>query len=88
MPRFCLFSYAILNYIFECYRNTYLSQRNEFNRVYFLQFCTKYDAQLSKYGIELIVALSSTNAKKMKLQITLSTTALNFITGKELKGSI
>ena len=38
----------------------YLSYRNEFNKVYFLRFCTKYDTWFSKYGIELIVALSST----------------------------
>ena len=34
------------------------------NGVYFLRFCTKCDAWFSKYGIELIVALSSTNATK------------------------
>ena len=39
--------------------------RNEFNRVYIVRFCTKYDTRFSKYGIELIVALSSTNATKM-----------------------
>ena len=26
----CLFAYVLLNYIFECYRNTYMSKRNEF----------------------------------------------------------
>ena len=36
----------------------------EFNRVYFLRFCTKYDTWFSKYRIELIVDLSSTNATK------------------------
>ena len=36
----------------------------EVNRIYFLRFCTKYDDFL-KYGIELIVALSSTNATKI-----------------------
>ena len=25
MPWFCLFSHAVVNYIFECYRKTYLS---------------------------------------------------------------
>ena len=33
----------------------------EFNRVYFLPFCTKYVTWFSKYHTELIVALSSTN---------------------------
>ena len=51
MPWFCLFSHAVVNYIFECYQKTYLSQRNEFNRVYFLRFCTKYNAWFSKYCI-------------------------------------
>ena len=37
------FPNAILDCIIECYRNTYLSEGNEFNRVYFLRFCTKYD---------------------------------------------
>ena len=32
--------------------------------VYFLRFCTKYDTRFSKYRIELIVALSWTNATK------------------------
>ena len=32
--------------------------------VYFLRFCTKYDTLFSNYRIELIVALSSTNATK------------------------
>ena len=36
----------------------------ELNRVYFLRFCTKYDTCFSEYGIELIVALSSTNPTK------------------------
>ena len=36
----------------------------EFNRVYFLRFCTKCLALFSKYGFEFIVALSSTNATK------------------------
>ena len=34
------------------------------NKVYFLRFRTKYDTRFSKYGIELIVALSSTNDTK------------------------
>ena len=29
-------------------------------------FCTKYDTGFPKYGIEFIVALSSTNAKRIK----------------------
>ena len=66
MPWFCSFSYAVVNYIFECYRNTYLSERNEFNRVYFLRFCSKYETWFSKYRIELLVALSSTNATNSK----------------------
>ena len=37
----------------------------EVNRVYFLRFYTKYDTRFSKYGIELIVALSSTKATKI-----------------------
>ena len=37
----------------------------EYYRVYFLVFCTNYDTQFSKYYIELIVALSSTNPAKM-----------------------
>ena len=36
----------------------------EVNRLYFLRFCTKYLTLVSKHGIELIVALSSTNATK------------------------
>ena len=36
----------------------------EVDRVHFLRFCTKYDTRFSKYGIELIVSLSSTNATK------------------------
>ena len=43
----------------------HLSSRNEFDRVYFPRFCTKDDTRFSKYAIELIVALSSTNATKM-----------------------
>ena len=35
------------------------------NRDYFLWFCTKYITCFSKYGIELIVALSLTNATKI-----------------------
>ena len=65
MPCFCLFSYTVVNYIFECYRKR-MSQRNEFNSIFFLRFCTKYNTWFSKYRIELIVALSSTNATKMK----------------------
>ena len=38
----------------------------EVNRVYFLRFCTKYDTCFSKYGLGLIVALSSTNATKVE----------------------
>ena len=67
MSRFCLFSYAVVNYIFKRYRNTCLSQRNEFNWVCSLRFFTKYDTRFSKYHIELIVALSSTNATKIKV---------------------
>ena len=67
MTWFCLFSHAVVKYIFESYRKTYLSKRNEFNRIYFLQFCTKYNTQFSKYGIELIVALSSKNATKIAI---------------------
>ena len=37
------------------------------NRVYFLQFCTKYFTSFSKYLIKLIVALSSTKDTKTKL---------------------
>ena len=37
----------------------------EFNRVYFLRFCREYLIRFSKYHIELIVALSWTNATKM-----------------------
>ena len=37
------------------------------NRVYFLRFCTKHLAWFSKYGTELIAALSSTNATKINL---------------------
>ena len=40
-------------------------RKNEFNTVYFLRFCTNHDKGFSKYRIELIVALSSTNATKM-----------------------
>ena len=36
----------------------------KFDKVYFLQFCTKCLARFSKYGIELLVALSWTNASK------------------------
>ena len=36
----------------------------EFNRVYFLRFCTKYHTWFSNYHMELIVALSSINATK------------------------
>ena len=73
---FCLFSQAVANYIFECYRKTYLSERTEFNRVYFLRFCTEYDAWFLKYRIELTVASSSTTATIIfgvqihKLQVT------------------
>ena len=38
------------------------------NRIYFLRFCTKYLTRISKYGIELIVAVSSTRATKMVLE--------------------
>ena len=31
----------------------------EFNRVYFLRFCTKYRTPFSKYRIDFVVALSS-----------------------------
>ena len=37
----------------------------DFSRLYFLRFCTNYDTQFSKYSIELIVALSSTNTTNM-----------------------
>ena len=37
----------------------------EFDRAYFLRFCTKYDICFSKYRIKLIVALSSTNTTKI-----------------------
>ena len=40
--------------------------KTEFNRVYFLRFCTKYDTLFSKYRIELIVALSSKMPQKKK----------------------
>ena len=36
----------------------------EFNGVYFVWFCTKYDARFSKYRIKLIVILFSTNVTK------------------------
>ena len=68
MPWFCLFSHTVVNYIFECHLNTCLSLRNEFNSVYFLRFCTQYDTWFSNYRIELIVALSSTNATKRRKQ--------------------
>ena len=42
-----------------------IMQKIEFNRVYFLRFYTKYDTQVSKYLIKLIVAMSSTNATKL-----------------------
>ena len=38
MPLLCLFLKAVINYIFECYQNAYLSKRNKFTRVYFLRF--------------------------------------------------
>ena len=50
-----------VNHIFEFYRNTYCHTEIELNRVYFLWSCTKYITRFSKYRIELIVALSSTN---------------------------
>ena len=37
----------------------------EVNRAYFFRFCTKYLMLFLKYGVELIVALSSTNAIKL-----------------------
>ena len=67
-PDSLFFSHAVVNYIFECCGKTYLSKRNELNRVYFLRFCTKYNTWFSKYRIELIVALSLTNATKTILQ--------------------
>ena len=36
----------------------------EVNKICFLRFCTKYPTRFSKYGIALLVALSSTNATK------------------------
>ena len=42
----------------------------EVDRVCFLRFCTKYDTGFSKYGIELIVALSSTTETKIGRKIT------------------
>ena len=39
-------------------------KRFEFNRVYFLRFCTNYNTRFAKYRFDLIVALSSTNAAK------------------------
>ena len=51
-------------WLFECYWNTYLSYRNGVNRIFFLWFYTKYLTWFSKYVIELIVALSLTNATK------------------------
>ena len=45
-----------------------MSQREfDFYRVYFLRFCTSYQPWFSKYLIELIEALFSTNAKKKNL---------------------
>ena len=41
----------------------------EFDRLHFLQFCTNYDTLFSKYRIELIVALSSTNATKTNADV-------------------
>ena len=44
---------------------TFICHREiKFKRVYFLRFCTKYDTRFMKYCNELLVALSSTNAKK------------------------
>ena len=40
--------------------------RREISRVCFLRLCTKYDTRFSKYLNELIVALSSTNATKIR----------------------
>ena len=45
----------------------------EVNKVYFLRFCTQYDTSFSKYSIELIVALSSTNATKIMNHILCKT---------------
>ena len=39
----------------------------EVKRVYFLRFCTEYFTRFSEYGIDFIVALSSTNATKTRL---------------------
>ena len=44
---------------------TLICQREiEFDRVYFVWFCTYYDTRFSKYRIELIEVLSPTNATK------------------------
>ena len=45
-------------------KHLFVVKKKKFNRVYILRFCTKYDTWFSKYRIELIVALSSTNATK------------------------
>ena len=41
----------------------------ESDRVSFLRFCTKYVTRFSKYRIELIVAMSSTNATKPQIRL-------------------
>ena len=68
MPSFSLFQYCIsLLIIYLSAIETLICHTEiEVDRVYFLPFCTKYDTRFSKYGIEFIVALSSTNAKKKK----------------------
>ena len=48
-----------------------LPNATECYRVYFLQFCTNYDTRFSKYRIEYIVALSSTNATKIAVLVLL-----------------
>ena len=65
MPSSSLFQYFVIGYIYLSAKETLICHTEiEVDRVCFLPFCTKYGAQFSKYGIELIVALSSTNATK------------------------
>ena len=78
MSWFCLFSYTVFNFLFECYWNTYLSNRKEDNSVYFLRLCTKYDTWFSKYGTAVIAAISSTNATKMKRWVIYKYTLKDF----------
>ena len=57
MPKSISFQYSVVNYIYlSAIEKLICYTEIEADKVYFLRFCTK--CLSSKYGIELIVALS------------------------------